>query len=157
MRQENILITNMDSLPASHRQEHAPYEYFKHLVMGGDGNGCCAAFYRLPPGKANYPYHYHTNITEIFYIISGCGTLKTPEGDRAVKAGDVIVCPPYDKGAHKLTNTSDAEALVYLDVDTASDTDIAFYPDSGKVGVLAHGHYMAFFKKEDEAGYYEGE
>ena len=157
MRQENILITSLDQLPGAHRQEHEPFEYFKHIVMGGSGNACQVAFYELPPQKANYPYHYHTNVTEVFYIIRGCGTLKTPEGDRPLQAGDVVICPPYEKGAHKITNTSETETLVYLDVDTASDTDIAFYPDSGKVGVLAHGHYSAFFKKKDEAHYYDGE
>lgn len=157
MRQESILITSLNRLPAAHKQEHEPYEYFKHVAMSGGGNGCTAAFYEIPPKKSNYPYHYHTNTTEVFYIISGYGTLKTPKGDKPVGAGDLVVCPPYEKGAHKLTNASETETLTYLDVDTASDTDIAFYPDSGKVGVLAHGHYAAFFKKTDEAAYYEGE
>ena len=157
MHQENILITSINQLPGTHRQDHAPYEYFKHIVMGGGGNGCAVAFYEIPPQKASYPYHYHTNVTEVFYIIRGCGTLKTPDGEKAIKAGDVIVCPPYEKGAHKITNTSETDTLVYLDVDTASSTDIAFYPDSGKVGVLAHGHYTGFYKKEDEAQYYDGE
>ena len=157
MRQESILITSLNRLPAAHKQEHEPYEYFKHLAMGGGGNGCSAAFYEIPPKKSNYPYHYHTNTTEIFYIISGCGTLKTPEGDKPVQAGDLVICPPYEKGAHKITNASETEMLTYLDVDTASDSDIAFYPDSGKVGVLAQGHYAAWFKKTDEAAYYEGE
>jgi len=157
MSQDSILITSADQLLSTHRQEHEPYEYFKHLVMGGNGNACQVAFYEIPPHKANYPYHYHTNVTEIFYIISGCGTLKTPDGDKVIQAGDVVVCPPYEKGAHKITNKSETEKLVYLDVDTANDTDIAFYPDSGKVGMLAHGHYYAFFHKADEAAYYDGE
>ncbi len=157
MRQENILVTNIHQLPAAHRQEHEPYEYFKHLAIGGSENGCVVAFYDIPPQKSNYPYHYHTNTTEVFYIISGHGTLKTPEGDRIIQAGDVVICPPYEKGAHKITNASETEMLTYLDVDTSSGTDIAFYPDSGKVGVLAHGHYSAFFKRADEAAYYEGE
>jgi uncharacterized cupin superfamily protein len=154
---ESILITSMVQIPAAHRQEHEPYEYFKHLAMGGSGNGCVVAFYEIPPQKSNYPYHYHTNTTEVFYIISGHGTLKTPEGEKPIQAGDVVICPPYEKGAHKITNASVTEMLTFLDVDTASDTDIAFYPDSNKVGVLAHGHYHAFFKKADEAAYYEGE
>ena len=157
MRQEDILITSIDKLQGTHRHEHEPYDYIKRLVMGGGGNSCQVAFYEIPPHKANYPYHYHTNATEVFYIISGSGTLKTPEGDKPLRAGDVVVCPPYEKGAHKVTNTSETETLVYLDVDTASDTDIAFYPDSGKVGVLAQGHYISFFQKSGEVPYYDGE
>ena len=34
-------------------------------------------FYILSPGKSNYPYHQHTGIEEVFYIISGTATLKT--------------------------------------------------------------------------------
>jgi uncharacterized cupin superfamily protein len=147
MRQENVLITNMNQLPAVHMQEHEPYELFRHQAMGGSGNGCLVAFYEIPPQKSNYPYHYHANATEVFYIISGCGMLKTPEGDKPIQAGDVVVCPPMEKGAHKITNTSQTETLTYLDVDTASNADVAFYPDSGKVGVLAYGHYAAWFKK----------
>ena len=143
--------------PDKHRQDHVPYEYFKQVVMGGKDNACQVAFYKIPPKKSNYPYHYHTNVTEVFYIISGTGVLKTLDGERAIKAGDAVVCPPYEKGAHKITNTSETELLVYLDVATVNDTDIAFYPDSNKVGVLAHGHYAAFFRKEDETPYYTGE
>ena len=157
MQQESILITSLDKLPAAHRQDHEPYEYFKHIVLGGAGNGCSVSFYELPPQKANYPYHYHTSVTEVFYIISGTGMLKTPDGEKKIRTGDVIVCPPHEKGAHRITNTSKTETLVYLDVDTVSSADVAFYPDSGKVGVLASGHYTAFFKKEDEVGYYDGE
>ncbi len=157
MHQEKLLIASLETYEGTHVQMHEPYEYFKHLVMSGRDNACQVAFYELPPKKSNYPYHYHTNVTEVFYIIRGTGIFKTPEGERHVRAGDVIVCPPYEKGAHKITNASETETLVYLDVDTASDTDIAVYPDSGKVGVLAHGHYTAFFKKEDEAAYYDGE
>lgn len=35
-------------------------------------------FYTLQPGKSNYPYHQHFGREEVFYIISGTATLKTP-------------------------------------------------------------------------------
>ncbi len=157
MYQKSILITSLDQLPGAHKQEHEPFEYFKHLIMGGNQNACQVALYEIPPQKTNYPYHYHTNVMEVFYIIRGCGTLKTPDGDKPLQAGDVVICPPYEKGAHNITNTSETETLVYLDVDTASSTDVVFYPDSGKVGVLVQDHYRAFFRKTDEASYYDGE
>ena len=87
-------------------------------------------FYALMPGKTNFPYHFHSGMEEVFYIISGTGTLKTPDGDKTVTEGDVIVFPANANGAHQLTNTSD-EALVYLDVDTASSPEVVFYPDKG--------------------------
>ncbi len=154
---QGILITSREKLTPSHRQDHEPYEYFKYLAQSGAGNGCQVSFYELPPQKANYPYHYHALSTEVFYIISGLGTLKTPEGDKPIKAGDVVVCPPGERGAHKLVNTSQIETLFYLDVDTAHGADAAFYPDSGKVGVLVDGQPGAFFRREDETVYYDGE
>ena len=39
------------------------------------------------------------------------------------------------RGAHKLTNTSETEPLVYLDFDTKNGINVCFYPDSGKIGV----------------------
>ena len=87
-------------------------------------------FYSLLPGKTNFPYHYHSGMEEVFYIIRGTGTLKTPDGDKTVSEGDVIVFPANEKGAHQLTNTSD-DVLEYLDIDTFSSPEVVFYPDKG--------------------------
>lgn len=92
-------------------------------------------FYTLMPGKTNYPYHYHSGMEEVFYIISGTATLKTPDGDKTVAEGDIIVFPANANGAHQLTNTSD-DVLVYLDIDTASSPEVVFYPDKGDFRVL---------------------
>ena len=94
-------------------------------------------FYTLMPGKTNYPFHYHSGMEEVYYIISGSGTLKTPDGDKPVTEGDVIVFPADASGAHQLTNTSD-DVLVYLDIDTASSPEIVFYPDKGDFRIMTH-------------------
>jgi len=86
-------------------------------------------FYTVQPGKANYPYHYHLANEEVFYIISGQGTLKTPEGEKIVSEGDVIVMPAHENGAHQLINTADMP-LVYLEVRTSKAPDIVLYPDT---------------------------
>ncbi len=64
--------------------------------------------------------------------------------------------PPNEKGAHKLTNTSDSELLVYLDFDTHNDIDVAFYPDSGKIGVWGE-NLNKVFKVNQQVEYYDGE
>ncbi len=158
MRQEEIIVTCKEQLSCKQWQGPAPYEYFQYRAMqGGEGNACQVALYEIPPQKANYPYHYHTNSTEVFYIIRGSGMLKTPDGDKIIRAGDVIVCPPTEKAAHKIINDSETETLLYLDVDTKSGTDVAFYPDSGKVGVLVEGRRGKFYKENEDVPYYEGE
>ncbi|MCL2360438.1 MAG: cupin domain-containing protein [Defluviitaleaceae bacterium] len=112
-------------------------------------------FYTLAPGKSNYPYHWHTGIEEVFYIISGTATLKTPQGDRIVSEGDLIVFPANENGAHQLTNHSDAP-LVYLDIDTVDTREVAFYPDTNKVRVMT-GDFFKSFEIESEVNYLHGE
>jgi uncharacterized cupin superfamily protein len=100
-------------------------------------------FYTLMPGKANYPYHYHSGMEEVFYIISGTGILKTPDGEKMVTEGDVIVCPANATGAHQLINTS-VDVLIYLDVDTASSPEVVFYPDKGDFRILTSTTHKNF-------------
>lgn len=150
-----IRIINKDDIKPSHRSEHQPYEYYKYQISGRGEGQCTVALYELPPGKANYPYHYHMGSEEIFYIISGCGRLETPEGDKPIKAGDVVVCPAGLQGAHRLVNTS-RERLVYLDCDTVSDPEVVFYPRSDKVGIMTGGE-ARFYQDGEDVEYYEGE
>jgi len=158
MENQGILITSKDKITPSHKSEHEKYEYFKYEVTERKiGELTYAAFYDIPPLKANYPYHYHTDSDEIFYVIKGSGILKTPDGDREIKAGDIIVCPAGEKSAHKIINTSETEYLTYLDVDAKRPADVVFYPDSGKVGIIINGKRSMFFKADTNVGYYEGE
>jgi len=113
------------------------------------------SLYEIPPGKSAYPYHYHTQNEECFYILSGSGSLRTPEGERPVQAGEFLFFPAGEQGAHKLTNTGDVN-LVYLDYDAEHEIDVAFYPDSGKIGIWGMGINQVY-KTEDQVGYYEGE
>lgn len=141
-----------------HQNEHEPYEYFKYIAAGAtDKNMCNVSIYELPPGKSNYPYHYHTANEEIFYIISGTGLLRTPEGERIVSTGDIALFTPTEKGAHKLTNTSETETRVYLDVDTNRRPNVVFYPDSDKIGVMAGLEMKNQFMDDTDVDYDTGE
>ena len=112
--------------------------------------------YELPPGKSAYPYHYHLKNEETFFILRGEGLLRTPEGERTVKAGDLLFFPAGETGAHKLTNTSDTEMLVYIDFDIVHDLDVAVYPDSGKLGIWGKDTNR-IYRLDDDVDYYEGE
>ncbi|MFR8003288.1 MAG: hypothetical protein ACLU62_10275 [Hydrogeniiclostridium sp.] len=82
--------------------------------------------------------------------------LRIPEGEQPVTAGDFLFFPAEESGAHKLTNPSLTEPLVYIDFDTSNDLDVAYYPDSGKVGIWGKG-INKLFKEANEVPYYEGE
>ena len=157
MERQGILITRMDQMTPKHIA-HEDYEYKKYAATEKTPRDRVdAAFYEIPPGKANYPYHYHMANQEVFYVIRGTGIFRTPDGERQISAGDLIVCSAGEPSAHKITNTSETETLVYLDVDAARAVDVCAYPDSGKIGVNMGGQRNVFFKTDTNVDYYEGE
>ncbi|WP_322172573.1 cupin domain-containing protein [Acutalibacter caecimuris] len=143
-------------LKARHKTGGGPYAYTrKDFVKRGQAHRCVVSVYEIPPGKSAYPYHYHCQSEEVFYILGGSGTLRTPEGERPVAAGELLFFPAGAGGAHKLTNHGQ-EPLVYIDFDTAQALDAAVYPDSGKIGLWGMGVNQVF-RQGDAVDYYEGE
>ena len=155
---DKITIINEKDITPTHKHIHDPYEYYKKEVTPrSDFKQCYVAFYEIPPMKSNYPYHYHEENTEVFYIIEGNGVLITQDGLIELKAGDTIVCPPGEQGVHKITNTSTDSMLKYIDVDTTNSPDIIHYPDSDKIGIIKHNKSADFYKNNATLDYYEGE
>lgn len=152
-----IVHTKAAEVPYKHKDEQEGYEYYKReLIPKGSARQCAASLYEIPPGKSAYPYHYHAQNEESFYIISGQGILKTPSGESKVTPGDFLFFPADEEGAHKLTNTSETELLIYLDYDTYNDIDVAFYPDSGKIGIWGK-NINQLYKTNDQVDYYKDE
>jgi uncharacterized cupin superfamily protein len=110
-------------------------------------------FRALDPGKFSFPYHFHRNAEELFFIVAGRCSLRTPEGIRPVKAGDLIYFESSPEGAHQLYNDSE-EPCVYLDVRTFDGMDVTEYPDSDKVALLPG---LEVFKMDSRVDYFEGE
>lgn len=157
MNIDRITVLKKEDLASRRHVGKEPYEYVKYdVVKKRAENRCTVAIYEIPPGKANYPLHYHLAAEEVFYILSGKGVLVTGEGEREVVPGDFVVCPPTGEGAHKLRNPSETKTLVYIDFDAGGFPDIAFYPDSGKVGIVRPGD-NTFYRESEAVDYYEGE
>jgi len=158
MDNREIKIINKNLIEPKHKSDHEPYEYYKYEVTKPRKDGKYnVAIYEIPPQKVNYPYHYHLKSEEVFYVISGNGILETCNGNKVISTGDIIVCPPLEKGAHRIINSSQTEMLIYLDCDTAIYPDIAYYPNSDKVGIILNGELNTFYKKHTDVDYYEGE
>ena len=149
---------NLNQFYAPNGEHRQSFEFQRGNVVSpyksGEGK-LTINFYTLQPWKSNYPYHQHFGREEVFFIISGTATLKTPKGDIKVSEGDVIVMPPNENGAHMLTNTSN-EPLCYLDIDTIASPDVILYPNSGNVRIMA-GDMQKSFKMESEVNYLDGE
>ena len=152
---KNVDLNEFHDPGGEHRRR---FGFLKSTVVSpyktGEGK-LSVSFYTLQPGQSNYPYHQHFGREEVFYMISGTATLKTPGGDVTVTAGDVVFMPPNENGAHMLTNTSD-EPVTYLDIDTQTPSDVILYPESGNVRVLAGGMQKSF-KLDSEVNYLDGE
>jgi uncharacterized cupin superfamily protein len=121
----------------------------------------------LPPGKAAFPFHNHRVNEEMFFILEGTGQLRLGSATHKIKKGDVIAAPPGNRStAHQIINTSKKQ-LKYLAVSTKSSPEIAEYPDSNKIGVLAEfpagskkSEWFYIITKNKSAGpsdYWEGE
>jgi uncharacterized cupin superfamily protein len=107
----------------------------------------------LDPGKFSFPYHFHRAAEELFVILSGEATLRSPEGFKRLSEGDVVFFEEGAKGAHQLYNHNDSPC-VYLDVRTTIGIDICEYPDSGKVNILPN---IQVFESSSSVDYYKGE
>ncbi|MDR0286763.1 MAG: cupin domain-containing protein [Clostridiales bacterium] len=155
---DKVLVTKKEEIKPSHVGFHPAYEYDKFDVSHRNGgNRCAVIFYDIVPGKSSYPFHYHSDSEEIFYIISGHGVVETNDGEIPVSQGSVVICPPGENGAHKITNKLDSKILTYIDIDTVPTVDMCVYPKSGKIGVFTKDGFAKLYKSGDAIGYYDGE
>ena len=107
----------------------------------------------LNPGQFSAPYHFHRFAEELFMIISGSVTLRTPDGFNIVSSGDIIFFEIGESGAHQLYNHT-TDPCTYLDIRSYIGYDVCEYPDSNKI-LLAPS--FEIFKKESKTTYFEGE
>ena len=147
---------NKDDLLRKQKRGGAGYEFYRRDLLGVHEAQSLVRVYEIPPEKSAYPYHYHLKNEETFFILKGEGLLKTPEGEKTVRPGDFLFFPADESGAHKLTNSSDREMLVYIDFDVVHDLDVAVYPDSGKIGIWGK-EVNRVWRTDDDVDYYEDE
>lgn len=116
-----------------------------------------AGLYELPPGEKTWPYHFTYGSEEWLLVVSGRPTLRTPEGERELERGDVVVFGEGPDGAHQLINRSGEPARVLI-LSYQSALTVVHYPDSDKVGFWARsdGH-RALLAGEPELEYWDGE
>jgi len=108
---------------------------------------------QLNPDQYSVPYHFHRYAEELFMIISGSATLRTPNGLEIVNSGDLIFFEKGKTGAHQLYNHT-TETCVYLDIRTYIGYDVAEYPDSNKIFIAPS---REIFDIDSQVSYFEGE
>ena len=115
-----------------------------------------ATLYELPPGERTGPYHYEHNNEEWLLVTEGRPTLRTPNGDRELRPGDVVAFPVGPAGAHSVTNKT-ADRVRLLMLSTKRDPAIAVYPDSDKIAVWRIGDDGFIAHRSASADYWDGE
>lgn len=108
---------------------------------------------QLNPGQYCAAYHFHRYAEELFMIISGSATLRTPKGLEVVGNGDIIFFEKGEAGAHQLYNHTQ-EVCIYLDIRTFIGYDVCEYPDSDKIIVVPNGET---FRRSAQISYFDGE
>ena len=109
--------------------------------------------YELPPGQSICPYHYELGYEEWLFVLTGRPTLRTPDGERELRAWDMVFFPEGEAGAHKVTNTT-GETLRVAILSNKGDPGAAVYPDSDKVGIFPPNK---LFRLSDAVDYFQGE
>jgi uncharacterized cupin superfamily protein len=109
--------------------------------------------YDLTPGQSAFPYHYELGREEWLLVLAGRPTLRDPDGEEELAPGDLVVFPEGEEGAHKVTNNTDETVRIAM-ISNTDEPSVAFYPDSGKVGVWPAGK---LFRLADEVDYFADE
>jgi uncharacterized cupin superfamily protein len=118
-----------------------------------------ASVYELQPGEKTFPYHYEYGAEEWLLVVAGHPTLRVPDGEQELRAGDVVVFREGPEGAHQVRNDTDEPVRVLI-ASTKQVPDAAVYPDSGKIGIWT-GNDEAdpprLFKLGTDVDYWDGE
>jgi uncharacterized cupin superfamily protein len=113
--------------------------------------------YELEPGSRLWPYHTHHANEEWVIVLLGEPTLRTSEGEQALKEGDVVCFPRGKEGAHQISNRTESPIRVLM-LSTLIAPDVVEYLDSGKIGARSvQGERIMFGRPGPQLDYWEGE
>jgi uncharacterized cupin superfamily protein len=154
VRRFNVFTAEPEYDPSDPDGYRAGMARFGSLIGATELGG---TVYELPPGQSNCPYHYEYGNEEWLVVLAGRLTVRRPEGEEELEAGDVVCFAEGPDGAHKLTNRSNDAARVFM-VSTRREPAVAVYPDSRKIGVWPDGEQDAILvRRESAVDYWDGE
>ncbi|MCW5662845.1 MAG: cupin domain-containing protein [Piscinibacter sp.] len=100
---------------------------------------------RLAPRGVSALRHAHSRQDEFIYVVSGCPTLHTDEGETKLAPG---MCAGFRAGsgnAHRLVNLTN-EVVLYLEVGDRAPRDEVSYPDDDIAARMVEGSWVFFHK-----------
>ena len=84
----------------------------------------------LDPGEGSEPYHYVYGREEWLLVLAGTPTLRHPQGEDHLEAGDVVCLPEGPAGAHRLLNRGETVVRALFLSTTGLPANVC-YPDTG--------------------------
>jgi uncharacterized cupin superfamily protein len=80
----------------------------------------------------------HYGVEEMFFVLAGTPTVRTPAGEETLAPGDVVYFPEGRDGLHDFSNPADQPARI-IGISTKRFPDLLAYPERG-VGWVATRH-----------------
>jgi uncharacterized cupin superfamily protein len=115
------------------------------------------SMYELEPGDRLWPYHTHHANEEWLIVVQGQPTLRTPEGERDLREGDVVCFRRGNEGYHQVRNRTDSPIRVLM-LSTLISPDLVHYADSGKFGARdVKGERVLLSRPGPMLDYWDGE
>jgi uncharacterized cupin superfamily protein len=109
--------------------------------------------YALGDGQAASPHHFHYGVEEWVVVLDGTPRLRTPDGERELRRGDVVCFPSGPEGAHTVSGPGRV-----LMLSANRSPSISVYPDSQKLGTRPdHDQDRLNFRRSDAVDYWDGE
>lgn len=154
MRVQNLLSLELEHGPPENPPGHSISATSLTRLCGAIVTGM--SIYELEPGNACWPYHFEVTEEEWVIVIEGELTLRTPDGEAVLRAGDVACFPAGAAGAHAVRNHTDAPVRYAMPCANPRFGSATVYPDSGKVRVSCPGFSHRGWIGEP-VDYWEGE
>ena len=89
-----------------------------------------ASLRELLPGSPGGALHMHYGVEEMFFVLAGTPTVRTPEGEERLSPGDVVYFPEGPDGLHDFSNPT-GETVRLLAVSSKRFPDVVAYPEQG--------------------------
>jgi mannose-6-phosphate isomerase-like protein (cupin superfamily) len=110
---EGFLIRHLSEVP----EERGVCGFRRTIITAGDTPGVNVSHLRIDSSR----YHYHRRMTELYYVLSGGGTITLDGETHPVQAGDIVLIRPG------VWHTSKGEMNVLITgVPAGEATDIFF-------------------------------
>jgi uncharacterized cupin superfamily protein len=113
--------------------------------VGAEQMGAC--LYELADGQRSHPYHFHHGVEEWLIVLQGAPVVRTPEGERALRRGDVLCFPVGAEGGHQVSGPG-----TLLIISENRDLDLVEYPENGTVELRPSGRIFRSAEAVDIPG-----